>query len=105
MTDQRATRRLPARIEFKPQDCWVGAFWKSSGHLVDVWVCVIPMVPIHFWFLRRWKGGTEVHAGAHAYPRPPVADYERDERWELSPELLEAARRGRAWLNPKGPTT
>ena len=34
---------MKIRIEFKPQDLWVGAFWKP-GHL---WICILPMVPIH----------------------------------------------------------
>lgn len=35
---------MTVRLEFKPQDCWIGAFWKP-GH---VWVCLLPMLPIHF---------------------------------------------------------
>jgi len=34
-------------MEFKPQDLWVGAFWKRIGNCVDLWVCLLPMVPIH----------------------------------------------------------
>ena len=50
------------QVEFKRQDLWIGAFWKYeettdwddegieftdtvTGHL---WICLIPMVPIHF---------------------------------------------------------
>jgi hypothetical protein len=40
------------RIEWKPQDCWLGVFWKRSrilhGEQFDVWVCVIPMLPVHY---------------------------------------------------------
>jgi len=44
------------RIEFKPQDLWLGLYWKVDPHYynekrdgewVDVWVCLIPMLPIH----------------------------------------------------------
>lgn len=52
----RLVSRLWMSIEFKPQDLWVGAFWKKNttvggdmGH--DAWVCVVPMFPLHF----RWK--------------------------------------------------
>lgn len=51
------------RPEFKPQSLWVGLFWKVSGETrhyvagttefrvrkqVDMWICIIPMLPIHF---------------------------------------------------------
>jgi hypothetical protein len=41
------------RFEFKPQDMWVGVFWRLDrpggfiAESLDVWVCVIPMVPLH----------------------------------------------------------
>ncbi len=54
-------------VEFKPQDCWVGVFWRRSvvrrehrpkegrkGRLfvvscprLDVWICVLPCLPMH----------------------------------------------------------
>lgn len=45
------------RLEFKLQDCWIGAYWKSSSYFdecagqindFDLWVCVLPCFPIHF---------------------------------------------------------
>ncbi len=75
LTDTR--RRWFIRVEWKPQDLWVGAFWKSlfdhasywpagtpttnqhgekgrwiRTHL-DVYVCLLPMVPLHFGWVRR----------------------------------------------------
>ena len=47
------------RLEFKPQDCWVGVFWRRvlivSGPMfrTDVWICLLPMLPLHFWWQRR----------------------------------------------------
>lgn len=44
-------------LEWKPQDLWVGAFWKSTdfdgftGY--SLWVCLIPCLPIHIWWYRR----------------------------------------------------
>lgn len=47
-------------VEFKPEDFWIGAFWKitrvrhaSAGEVyfvrrVDLWICLVPMLPIHF---------------------------------------------------------
>lgn len=43
------TRRWFCRLEWKPQDLWVGVFWKRDyPWQLDVWVCIVPMVPIHF---------------------------------------------------------
>ena len=47
------------RIEFKLQDLWIGAFWKSTWgepyrdrryfkESFDLWICLIPCLPIHF---------------------------------------------------------
>jgi hypothetical protein len=41
------------RIEFKPQDCWIGVYWKSEKLLVDIWICIIPMFPIHITHYKR----------------------------------------------------
>ena len=41
------------RLEFKLQDVWIGAYWKRLGNCVDVWVCLVPCLPLHFtWW---WK--------------------------------------------------
>lgn len=48
------TRRWFFRLEWKVQDCWLGVFWKRETAAfggLDVWVCLLPMVPIHF----GWK--------------------------------------------------
>lgn len=53
---------MKIQVEFKPQDLWVGAFWKVSpyykdhtyaGRWVNLWICLVPMVPLHIeWYLR-----------------------------------------------------
>lgn len=39
------------RFEFKLADMWVGAFWRKEANywvtVYDVWVCLIPCVPLH----------------------------------------------------------
>jgi hypothetical protein len=40
------------RFEFKLADLWVGAFWKSNSDQVDVWICLIPCVPLHITYYR-----------------------------------------------------
>lgn len=53
------TRRLlSVRLEFKAQDCWVGIYWQRHPNLpdwFDVWVCLLPMLPIHVqgWLFRE----------------------------------------------------
>lgn len=52
---------MTIRLEFKPQDCWIGVFWKRGryhnsatgevGSMTDVWICVLPLLPVHIrWF-------------------------------------------------------
>jgi hypothetical protein len=39
-------------LEFKVQDCWIGCYWEryyiDSLEVLDIWVCLIPMLSIHF---------------------------------------------------------
>lgn len=37
------------RVEWKPEDLWVGVFWRRTGNRLDVWVCLLPCLPIHLW--------------------------------------------------------
>jgi hypothetical protein len=58
---------MTARLEWKPQDLWIGVFWKKDvtpmrsdefveWHTLDVWICCVPCLPIHLRWLRL-KGG------------------------------------------------
>jgi hypothetical protein len=56
------------RLEWKPQDCWIGVFWKRRsvrGGIgpFDLWVCLLPMLPIHYRHQRTWVCSTEDGAG------------------------------------------
>lgn len=56
---------MRARLEFKVEDLWIGAFWKkrlawSSADEVraqwDLWLCLIPTLPLHLtWYSRGRK--------------------------------------------------
>lgn len=50
-------KRWFCRIEFKAVDCWIGAFWKRDieDESLDVWVCILPMLPIHFGWTAEWR--------------------------------------------------
>jgi hypothetical protein len=39
-------------LEFKQQDAWIGAYWRRDGNCIDVWVCLLPMLPLHFSYWR-----------------------------------------------------
>jgi hypothetical protein len=49
---------MKIRIEFKPQDAFIGAFWKTGSskedfwRTTDLWICIVPMLPIHLTW--RW---------------------------------------------------
>ncbi len=34
-------------FEFNPRFLWVGLTWKRIGNCVDLWLCVLPCVPLH----------------------------------------------------------
>lgn len=49
---------MTVKLEVKKQDCWIGVYWETKkfpSGLVnhDVWVCIIPMLPIHI----HWYSG------------------------------------------------
>lgn len=59
-------RRIKTRLEFKPEDFWIGVFWRKQrapkvwmgnawGETVDVWVCLLPMLPIHIHYFDGYK--------------------------------------------------
>lgn len=61
MANLMPDRKWRVRLEFKAADCWVGVFWKATPlpnqpgmSLINVWVCLLPMVPIHLTW-KRWR--------------------------------------------------
>lgn len=52
------TRRWFVRVERKMQDAWVGVYWDRAPLALDVWVCIVPMLPIHFgWIAQAFHDG------------------------------------------------
>lgn len=54
-------------FRFEPRDLWLGIFWdyRTLGenglyewNALDVYICVIPTLPIHFVFTNYYKGRT-----------------------------------------------
>lgn len=55
-------RLISARFEVKPEDLWIGAFWRHtmcqldsgpSPLFTDIWICVIPCLPFHITIQRQ----------------------------------------------------
>lgn len=44
-----------AKFEWKPADLWIGAYWKRIGNCVDLWLCLLPCIPLHlsWWWTRE----------------------------------------------------
>ena len=42
------------RIEWRAAECWIGVRWRqcadSPWRRTDVWICVLPMLPLHIWW-------------------------------------------------------
>lgn len=46
---------MRVKLEWKPNDLWIGAYWESRTNYgiryTHVWICLVPMLPIHIsWF-------------------------------------------------------
>jgi hypothetical protein len=53
---------ITLRLEFKLEDFWVGAFWRVTRAKVgdkepclafDLWVCLVPCLPLHLTIWRK----------------------------------------------------
>ena len=64
---------VEARFEVKREDLWVGAYWKDTTRVTDdgprtiatdVWICLVPCVPLHLTI--RWPGSVDFAGGGDA---------------------------------------
>lgn len=44
---------MKAALEFKPVDLWVGVRWTRKPDGLHLFLCLIPMFPVHLVFTRR----------------------------------------------------
>ena len=54
---------MKVKIEFKPQDLWIGIYWTTREEVyfnlnhdivvIHILVCIIPMLPIHITYRRK----------------------------------------------------
>lgn len=52
-------RRWTLALEWKAADLWIGAFWDRRGPLLNLWICLLPCLPVHVQILRRASGSAE----------------------------------------------
>ncbi len=47
------SQEMKAKLEFKLQDLWIGAFWKRdhTNSIQHLWICLVPCLPLHI----QWK--------------------------------------------------
>lgn len=43
----RDLSRVDVALEWKLQDLWIGAFWRTTEFGGDLWVCLLPCLPLH----------------------------------------------------------
>ncbi len=41
-------RQFSIKLEFQPRDLWVGVFWTRYTGGIDLYICLVPCLPIHF---------------------------------------------------------
>jgi hypothetical protein len=41
---------MKLQLGFKLQDCWIGFSWQRKHYTQHLWVCIIPMLPLHFYW-------------------------------------------------------
>lgn len=52
---------MKVRLEFKKEDLWVGVYWRGvpwadAYWRYDIWLCVLPCLPVHVtWYRERAK--------------------------------------------------
>lgn len=46
---------ITGSIYFEPRDCWVGVYWKRFPKAVDVYICILPMLPWNLYFSWQYQ--------------------------------------------------
>ena len=47
------SERCIVRLQWEPRDLWVGLFWRKSEICWHIYICLIPLIPLHISILRR----------------------------------------------------
>jgi hypothetical protein len=38
---------LIAQFQFEPRDIWIGVFWRHTEIALHLYICVLPLLPLH----------------------------------------------------------
>ena len=49
----RRLHRLMVWWQWEPRDCWVGCFWTTTRGWTDIYVCLLPCLPLHLRYFHR----------------------------------------------------
>ena len=44
---------MRVQIKFEPRDLWVGVYWERRFGFLNIYVCLLPMLPIKLSFRRK----------------------------------------------------
>src|SRR6266851_5177155 len=70
---------ITVRLEFKPQDCWIGVYTRKTSLFPwnyrrrwqrDIWICILPMLPIHIWWTRTEHENNDQAQTTEAHRHP-----------------------------------
>jgi hypothetical protein len=39
--------RTKVQIQWEPRDMWIGVFWRKTELCFHLYVCILPLLPIH----------------------------------------------------------
>ncbi len=43
--------RIKAQFQWEPRDLWVGLFWRRTDIALHLYICIVPLVPLHITIL------------------------------------------------------
>jgi hypothetical protein len=41
---------VKAQVKFEPRDLWVGLYWDRSTFHWHIYLCLLPLLPLHIWW-------------------------------------------------------
>ncbi len=50
------SNKLSISICWEPRDLWVGVYWTTLLHELEVFICILPCLPLRLRWVRSWGG-------------------------------------------------
>lgn len=41
---------MKIQLKFEPRDIWIGVYWTITSNVLNVYICIVPLFPIHVQF-------------------------------------------------------